>query len=247
MTLAVRVLIGLVCGFLLGLSIAGSSSSAAMTILAILAPVGTIFVNLIRLVVVPLVMSIVIASVGSMTSAGGFGRIAMRGVLIAVGLLSTAAAGTVLVARPVLARITMDQAAALALRSTDATVSLTSSTTLSEWIVDLVPQNVIKAAADGSLLPVILFAVLFGLAVGHISDVRRRAVLQIVEGIAETMQRLVVWVLWLAPFGVFALAVPLAARLGLSAAGAVVGYIVLVIALTVIEVALLLYPLGIMA
>ena len=247
MTLAVRVLIGLLCGFLLGLSIAGSSSTAAVTILAILAPVGTIFVNLIRLVVVPLVMSLVIASVGSMTSAGGFGRIAMRGVLIAVGLLSTAAAGTVLVARPVLARITMDQAAALALRSADATVSLTSSTTLSQWIVDLVPQNVIKAAADGSLLPVILFAVLFGLALGHVSDARRTAVLQVVEGIAETMQRLVVWVLWLAPFGVFALAVPLAARLGLSAAGAVVGYIVLVVALTIIEVALLLYPLGIMA
>ena len=245
--MAVRVLIGLVCGFLLGLSIAGSSSTAAVTILAILAPVGTIFVNLIRLVVVPLVMSIVIASVGSMTSAGGFGRIAIRGLLIAVGLLSTAAAGTVLVARPVLARITMGQAAALALRSADATVSLTSSTTLSQWIVDLVPQNVIKAAADGSLLPVILFAVLFGLALGHVSDGRRTAVLQVVEGIAETMQRLVVWVLWLAPFGVFALAVPLAARLGLSAAGAVVGYIVLVVALTIIEVALLLYPLGIMA
>src|SRR5215470_11870994 len=116
MTLAVRVLIGLLCGFLLGLSIAGSSSSAALTILAILAPVGTIFVNLIRLVVVPLVMSLVMASVGSMTSAGGFGRTATRGVLIALALLASAAAGTAVVAQPVLARISIDQAAALALR-----------------------------------------------------------------------------------------------------------------------------------
>ena len=70
------------------------------------------------------------------------------------------------------------------------------------------------------MLPLILFAVLFGLAVGRLSDAKRGAVLRVAEGIAEAMQRIVVWILGLAPIGVFALAVPLAARLGLSAAGA---------------------------
>jgi len=97
------------------------------------------------------------------------------------------------------------------------------------------------------MLPLIFFAVMFGLALARINEARRDAVLRVVEGIAETMQRLVAWILGLAPIGVFALAVPLAARLGLSAASAVIVYVVLVVVLTVAAVALLLYPFGIMA
>jgi proton glutamate symport protein len=182
-----------------------------------------------------------------MTSAGGFGRTAVRALSIALGLLVIAATVTAFVAGPAFARISIDQAAALALRGPDTPASSTGNTTIAQWIVDLVPQNVIKAAADGAILPLIVFAVLFGLALGRVGDAKREAVLKVVEGIAEAMQRLVAWILGLAPIGVFALAVPLAARLGLAAAGAVVAYIVLVVALTVGEVALLLYPLGILA
>jgi Na+/H+-dicarboxylate symporter len=118
---------------------------------------------------------------------------------------------------------------------------------VAQWFVDLVPQNVVKAAADGAFLPLIIFAVLFGLALARVSDTKRQAVLRVVEGIAEAMQRLAGWILELAPIGVFALAVPLASRLGLAAAGAVIAYIVVVVLLTIIAVALLLYPLGILA
>ena len=123
MTLALRVLIGLVAGFLLGLAIVGSSSAAAATTIRILAPVGTIFVNLIRMTVIPLVMSMLVASVGAMTSSGGFGRTGVRAALIAFGLLGTAAVGSVLIAEPILAHISIDQAAALALRGPEAAVS----------------------------------------------------------------------------------------------------------------------------
>jgi Na+/H+-dicarboxylate symporter len=119
--------------------------------------------------------------------------------------------------------------------------------TVATWFMDLVPQNVFKAAADGAMMPLIFFAVIFGLALTRVNEARRDAVLRVIEGIAEAMQRLVVWILALAPIGVFALAVPLAARLGLSAAGAVIAYVVLVVALTVAGVGLLLYPLGILA
>jgi Na+/H+-dicarboxylate symporter len=252
MTLAIRVLIGLVAGFLLGLALAGSSSPAATRTIEILTPVGAIFINLIRMTVIPLVVSMLIASLGAMTTSGGLGRTGLRALAISVGLLATAAVGSVLVAEPILARIPMDQSAALALRgsmtATSPGATVPSGTpTLSTWFVDLVPQNVIKAASDGAMLPVILFAVMFGLALARVSDAKREAVLRVVSGIAETMQRLVVWILALAPIGVFALAVPLASRLGLAAAGAVIAYVGLVVALTVAGVALLLYPLAILA
>jgi Na+/H+-dicarboxylate symporter len=252
MTLAIRVLIGLVAGFLLGLALAGISSPAATMTIGILTPVGTIFINLIRMTVIPLVVSMLVASLGGMTTSGGLGRTGVRALLISVGLLATAAIGSVLIAEPMLAGIQIDQSAALALRGPATAASPgalvpSGAPTVATWFVDLVPQNVVKAAADGAMLPVILFAVMFGLALARVSGAKRDAVLRVVEGIAETMQRIVVWILALAPIGVFALAVPLASRLGLAAAGAVIAYVALVVALTVAAVVLLLYPLGILA
>src|SRR3954464_7277541 len=128
MSLTTRVLLGLVAGFVLGLSIAGSASPAVATLLAILAPVGAIFINLIRMTVVPLVASMLIASVGSLASSGALGRAGARAAVIAVVLLAVTATATVLIATPVLSRIHIDQTAALALRGpVTATATLTIS------------------------------------------------------------------------------------------------------------------------
>jgi len=157
----------------------------------------------------------------------------------------------VMIATPVLGRIHIDQDAAMALRgpidAPAAAVPAAAAPALVQWVVDLVPPNVVKAAADGAMLPVILFSALFGVALGRVVPERREAVLRVMQGIADAMQRLVAAILELAPFGVFALAVPLASKLGLAAAGAVIAYIGLVVTLTVLAGVLLLYPVGILA
>src|SRR5437764_347987 len=93
-----------------------------------------------------------------------------------------------------------------------------------------------------AMLPVILCSVRFGAALAGGAAERRDAVLRVTQGIADAMQRLVAGILELAPIGVFALAVPLASKLGLAAAGAVIAYIVLVVLLTVLVAVVLLYP-----
>jgi len=251
-SLTTRVLIGLVGGFLLGLALAGATSPLAATILAIVAPVGTIFINLIRMTVIPLVVSMLIASVGSMAKSGALGRAGARGAAVAVALLAVATVVSMIVAQPVLARIQIDQAAAMALRgpvpsAATGTLAPPGTPALAQWFIDLVPQNVFRAAADGLMLPVILFAVLSGLALARVDAERRDPVLRVTQGVADAMQRLVAGILELAPFGVFALAVPLASKLGLAAAGAVLAYIVLVVTLTVLVGVLVLYPIGIVA
>jgi proton glutamate symport protein len=248
MTLAFRVLAGLLAGFLVGLALPQSSHATASTI-AVLAPVGTLFVNLIRMTVIPLLVSTVIASLGASATPGGFRRTGIRALSISIVLLAVAAVASLLISHRLMAGLTIDQAAALALRGTTTADTLPSSVTptVAGWFIDLVPANVVKAAADGALLPLILFSVIFGLTLAQIDTARRDAVLRLVDGVAETMQRIVVMILSLAPIGVFALAVPLAARLGWSAAGAVVAYVALVVALTIAAVALILYPLGIVA
>jgi len=249
-SLATRVLIGLIGGFLVGLALAGASSPAAATLLAIVTPVGTIFINLIRMTVIPLVASMVVASIGSMAASGTLGRVGTRAAAMAVALVAIAAVTSVFVAEPLFARVHIDQNAAMALRGPVAaaptgTAASPGPAPLVQLLIDLVPQNVAKAAADGAILPVIVFSVLFGIALAGVTAERRDAVLRVVQGVADAMQRLVAAILVLAPAGVFALAVPLAAKLGLAAAGAVVAYIVLVVTLTILVGVFLLYPVGI--
>jgi Na+/H+-dicarboxylate symporter len=249
-SLTTRVLLGLASGFVLGLALAGSTSAAVATLLAVLAPIGTIFINLIRMTVLPLVSSMLVASVGSLASSRELGRAGLQAAAIALAALALTAAGTVLIATPVLARIQIDQAAAMALRGPAVTTSAASaapaSPALAQWFVDLVSPNVLKSAVDGAMLPVIVFSVLFGLALAGIALDRREPVIRVIQGVADTMQRLVGGILKLAPFGVFALAVPLASKLGLAAAGAVIAYILLVVFLTILAAGVLLYPVGIL-
>ncbi len=246
MSLATRVLIGLLGGSLAGLALAASDGPATAALLAGAAMVGGLFVDLIRMTAMPLVVSLIIASVGA-TTAGGFGRTGLRASAIGVALLVAACVGTILVAEPVLRRVAADPGAVAAPADAGPDgVAPAAPPGLTQWVRDLVPPNVAKAAADGAMLPVIIFAVLFGLALARVGPARRDAVLRVVEGVAEAMQHLVSGILRLAPLGVFALAVPLAARLGLTAAGAVLTYVGLVVALTVAAIAAL-YPLGVVA
>ena len=252
MNLALRVLIGLVAGFLLGLALSGATAPAAVGLVSLLAPVGTVFVNLIRMTAVPLVVSLLISSIGAATASAGIGRLGARALGLSLLLLTVAAVGSALVATPLLARVSLDQAAALALRdaspaAASATSAAAGAPTLASWLVDLVPQNPIKAAADGAMLPLIVFSVFFGLTLAQLAPEKRDPALRVIDAVAETMQRMVARVLTVAPIGVFALAVPLASRLGWSAAGAVLAYVVLVVVLTVIAAGLMLYPLGILA
>jgi proton glutamate symport protein len=244
-SLTTRVLLGLVGGFLLGLTLTAVPSLAGPP-LAIATPIGTIFVNLIRMTVIPLVMSMLVANVGSMTASRSLGRVGVRAAVIAIVVLTLTAVLSILVAAPLLARLHIDQSAAMALRGPEtATATAASTPGLGQWIVDLVPQNVFKAASDGTMLTLIVFAVLFALALSRVPAARRDSVLRVAEGVSDAMQRLVAGILALAPIGVFALAVPLAAKLGLSAAAAVAAYIGLVVSLTLVVGAVLLYPIGI--
>jgi Na+/H+-dicarboxylate symporter len=236
-----------VAGFLLGMFLVQVSPQAAEPIGQILGPVGTIFVNLIRMTAIPLVASMLVASLGAMSAPGGLGRVTIQAAVISVVLVAVASAASVLIAAPALAHIVVDASAVEALRNADS--GLTSSPagqapSVAQWIVELVPQNVVKAAADGAMLPVILFAVIFGLALGQLVEERRGAVLKVAEGVVEVMQRMVSWILQLAPIGVFALAVPLSARLGASFAGAALAYVGLVVIMTATAVLAVLYPMG---
>ena len=249
MSLTLRVLVGLVAGFAVGLALARTPPTPASTsIVAASATIGALFITLIRMTVIPLVVSMLVSSVGSAAASRALARVGWRAAALAVLLLAAAAVLTVAIAQPVFARIHVDSEAALALGASAPPTRPASESRapgVGQWIIDLVPQNPVKAAADGSMLQVIIFAVLFALALSRVEEGRRTPVLQVVDGLAGAMQRLVSAILAFAPVGVFALAVPLASALGVAVAGVVIAYVLVVVALTVLVSVALLYPIGI--
>jgi Na+/H+-dicarboxylate symporter len=112
---------------------------------------------------------------------------------------------------------------------------------LGSWLVSLVPSNPIAAAAGGAMLPLILFTVLFSLAVARCAPATRTTLLDFFRALSEAMLTLVRWVILAAPVGVFALMLPLAAHAGAQVAGAI-GFYVVAYSLLSLAAILLAYP-----
>jgi Na+/H+-dicarboxylate symporter len=106
-----------------------------------------------------------------------------------------------------------------------------------DFLASLIPANVVAAAAGDAMVPLILFVALFALATTRLDEAPRRQLALLFEGLAGAMMVMIGWVLALAPIGVFALALGLAASSGAAAVGALAHYILLVGAMGVIVLA----------
>ncbi|HEU4565625.1 MAG TPA: dicarboxylate/amino acid:cation symporter [Gemmatimonadaceae bacterium] len=246
MSLTTRVLIGLVAGLAAGIAVSLSASPALLAAAGAVKPIGTLWVNAIRMTVIPLVVASLVVGVANAPDVRAIGRVGWRALLLFLAVLFAGAIFAVLAGQPLLARLTIDPVAAAALRESAAAGAPAAGAAAlpgwSQWLVDLVPVNPMKAAADGAMLPLIVFTLAFAVALLRVPPERRQPVVAFFGGVFDASLVLVRWVLALAPVGVFALALPLAATMGLAAAGALGYYVLLVSLLSVIFSALVLYP-----
>jgi proton glutamate symport protein len=244
MSLAVRAGIGLVLGLVAGLLIASVESPALASAAMALEPLGAIWVNALRMTVLPLIVGLIIGGVASTGDARAVGRIGGWALVLFLVLLSGTAALTALVAPLLFSGLPIDAAAAAAMRG-EAGASTTSEVpSFATWLTGLVPTNPVRAAADGAVLPLIVFSLAFGLALTRVSPATRAPLLHATRVVIDAMLVLVGWVLALAPVGVFALSLTLGRRMGLSAAGAI-GYYIAVHSALLAAVALVLYPVAV--
>jgi proton glutamate symport protein len=166
---------------------------------------------------------------------------------IARGVIAAGLVGA-LVAPPILSHVTLDPVAVASVRAAAASTAsgavsnASQIQTPAQWLVALVPPNAFKAAVDGAMLPLIVFALVLGLALLKVPEESRSRVTVFFRGISESMLVLVRWLLVVAPIGVFALAVPLVARLGLAAIGALATYVILVSLAAGVFIVGILYP-----
>jgi proton glutamate symport protein len=94
-----------------------------------------------------------------------------------------------------------------------------------EQVVNWVPVNPFKSAAEGSILPLVIFSLIFGLALNHVSSEPQRAVTTFFKGVTEAMLKVVEWVLLVVPLGIFCVVFPLASQMGANLVGAIGFYV----------------------
>ncbi|MGI9077563.1 MAG: dicarboxylate/amino acid:cation symporter [Gemmatimonadaceae bacterium] len=247
MSLTGRVLTGLAVGLLAGIAISTWPSEPAIAFVGLVKPIGTLWINAIRMTVIPLVVSSLMVGIASAPDPSSIGRIGWRALVIFLVVVTAASVFAVVVGVPMLGLLPIDPDAAASMRtsaslSASAAEGTTRIPTWSQWLVDLIPVNPVRAAADGAMLPLIVFTIAFAIALIRVATERRQPAIAFFTAVFDTTLVLVRWILALAPIGVFALALPLAATMGLSAAGALAYYIILVSLAATLFSALVLYP-----
>lgn len=248
MSLTTRVLIALVLGLGAGLLLESRAEVAPFAQFVRGAEVvGTLWVNAIRMTVVPLVISLLITGVSSAADPSRVRQVGGRAFLTFFGLLGLAAVVGLLVVPSLFTWLTIDPATSATLRENatrgvqEVTEAARNIPTLSQFLVNLIPTNPVKAAVDGAMLPLVIFSIALGFAVLKLDSERRAPILAFFKALAEAMLVVVRWIINTAPVGVFALMVPMAARAGLATAGALTYYVVAIAAACTITI-LLLYP-----
>lgn len=239
MSLTTRVLLGLVAGLVLGLLLGTVLPPEWQVVAAWIEPVGTIWTRLLQMTVIPLVVALLFG--GVLAGGVGIGRLGLRGLGLFVTMLSVVAAVTLLVAPAIFSLVTIDPVAAESLRATSSAAPA-EVPGFRDWLVGLVPANLVAAGSSGAMLPIIIATLLFGAAATTLPAEPRERLGRAATAVSDLTLVVVRWILALAPIGVFALAVPLAVRLGASALGAVAAYIIITVVMSLGAIAAL-YPL----
>lgn len=247
MSNATRILFALILGLSLGILAAAQVPAIGTQIAYWLDIVGTLWLNGLRMTVVPLVVALLITGIVKSAEAARAGPMAARTVTWIVCMMVLSAAMGALLTPLFLSLWPMPAESAAALRA-----ALTSASEVSEqpalrdFIVALVPTNPISAAANDSILPLLIFTLVFAFAVTRLNQEPRAQMAGFFSALADAMVIVIEWVLKLAPIGVFALAFVVGARSGFAALGAVAHYIVTV-SMVGIVVGAFAYPVAVFA
>src|SRR6185312_14674743 len=189
-----RVLVALAAAIGGGAIIAASGSKPLLAAADALAPVGTLWVNAIRMTVIPLVVSLLITGVASATDVTTIGRIGGRA-LVVFGLLLGATAAVVLLVAPTLFALlplpsTSGARAMLPAGATEAANQLVAggqSASFSAWLLSLIPSNPIAAAANGAMVPIILFTLILAIAIVRSPESTRTPLVSLARALGDAV------------------------------------------------------------
>ena len=211
------------------LGLAATGAHWAEQGLAMADPVGGMWLDALKMTIVPLVVALLVTGIVKAAAAARAGRIAARSVGVFLILLWASSLMAALVMPALFALWPLPPDAAQALRASgEAAQAVPATPGMGDFLRSFVPSNLFAAAAADAVLPLTLFTLLFAFALLSLEAEKRDLLARLFEALGDAMLVVIGWVLRLAPIGVFALAFSVAARAGLSALGALAHYVVLV-------------------
>jgi len=227
---ATPILVAMVAGALVGWLIGPTGTIAGLDVVPLFDFLGTIFINMLKMVVVPLISASIIVGVASLGSGRDLGRLGIKtlsfyvittllAVLTALTLVNIVRPGIVN-GEPAKALLALEAQAG----SVTAAVNQHASTGVLDTLLSAVPANIIDAAANSKLLGVMFFSILFGFFLARIEMPYRQTMLDFWQGLFRVMMRITQFVMSLAPVGVFGLTARVISKSGVHAAGPILAF-----------------------
>ena len=236
----VAILGALIGGLLLGIAAAGIDAPWRDPVTRAALVVGGLWLDALKMTVIPLIVALLVTGIVGSAEAARAGGLATRSILWFVAVLTGSAIFGGVMTPALLALFPLPQEAAEALRvglaSIDAGATAAVVPTAGDFLRSIIPPNVIAAAAEDKILPLVVFTAIFAFAMTRIEAPKRKALAGFFEAITATMLVMIGWVLWIAPIGVLALAFAVGAGAGAAALGAIAHYVVIISVLGLILV-----------
>ena len=240
--------LGLVAGLVLGLVAAATQNHVLLAIASGLRPIGTLFLNLLSMVVIPLVASAVFVGVAGLGNLQRVSRLGLRTVAFFWGTTLAAIVIGFGVGAIILPHGAVSQEQQAALRAAAVADSsfvrraVEQIPTGARFVVELVPANPLRAAVDGNLLPVIICVTILAVAATALPDDKRLVLTDLANATMAALIGIVHWVLLLAPLGICALVAPMVAQFGWAMVKAMGVYVLTVIVGVTIFIVCVLLP-----
>ncbi|GAB5537075.1 MAG: dicarboxylate/amino acid:cation symporter [Rubricoccaceae bacterium] len=227
--LMVGSLAGLGAGLGLGIVAQAGNVGGLIRLSEMLAPLGTLWVNSLRMVVLPLLVSYIIIAVASFSEAKSAFRVGGGAVLAHLALMGVGLALMLTIVPHVVSWFEVTPAIREALSSTEIPAPSNPSTPasgLGDVISQIIPTNLFRAAANDQILPLFVGALLFALALTRVPEEPRALLVGIFQAIIDTLHVLIGWILRVMPFGVFVLVFAMTAKAGADVLGALAFFVV---------------------
>lgn len=233
------ILSALVAGMLLGIGVEMASPSLGTASLPFVEPIGTLWLNALKMTIVPLIVALLITGITATADAARAGKLAGRAVMTFLGAIFLSGLMTLIVLPMLLRLFPLSAGAATALRhGLGGMTEAGPSPTFADFLLSLIPTNPIAAAADTAILPLIVFTTIFAFAITRISPPHRAILSGLFSALGDAMLVVITWVLALAPIGVFALGYALAVKAGVAAFGGLIHYVLMLSAIGVCTIIL---------
>lgn len=233
-------LLALTAGLGGGMMLDASGATWIQTAATVASTVGGVWIDALKMTIVPLVFALAVTGLNTTAAGLSGGAVSARALVLFGVLLVAAVAVSALITPAVLAAAPPSPIGDMASSSDLGSVATaTPASTGVALLRSLVPANPIRAAADGAMAPLVVFALIFGFATQRVDATHRNQIVQLFEALAQVMLKIIRAVLIVSPIGVFALAIAVGMKAGMAVAGALAYYVALVCGVCLMVAALI--------